>query len=383
MKIFLSFVRKEFIHILRDMRTMLIVMFMPVILMLLFGFAITTEIKNIDVMVVVDQYSPDVRNQLTALENNPYITYKGAIHERDVDAMLRSGKCAAVVMFAREGRRNIVLDASNPSISASVGSYLTQILQGEEAQRDAVKTRPGTPPQTGTLPVTTYMRHNPQLKSSYNFVPGVMGLILILICSIMTCVSVVREKEMGTMEVLLVSPVKPIYVVLPKMIPYFVISLINIITILLISHFVLSMPVYGNLPTLLALCILYIVLSLALGLFISTMVKSQMVALIICAMVMMVPMMMLSGMLYPIENLPPVLKEVSYFVPARWFIEAIRKVMVEGLGMGAIWEEMLILTAMTVFLFGVSLRKFDDRLEKKPKAKRQINNKQQTANSKQ
>lgn len=378
MKIFLSFVRKEFIHILRDMRTMLIVMFMPVILMLLFGFAITTEIKNIDVMVVVDQYSPDVRNQLTALENNPYITFKGTIHERDVDARLRSGECAAVVMFAREGRRNIVLDASNPSISASVGSYLTQILQGAETQRDAVKTRPGTPPQTGTLPVTTYMRHNPQLKSSYNFVPGVMGLILILICSIMTCVSVVREKEMGTMEVLLVSPVKPIYVVLPKMIPYFVISLINIITILLISHFVLSMPVYGNLPTLLALCILYIVLSLALGLFISTMVKSQMVALIICAMVMMVPMMMLSGMLYPIENLPPVLKEVSYFVPARWFIEAIRKVMVEGLGMGAIWEEMLILTAMTVFLFGVSLRKFDDRLEKSPRPRA----KQKTVNSK-
>ncbi len=356
MKIFFSFVRKEFIHILRDMRTMLIVLFMPVILMLLFGFAITTEIKNIDLMVVVDEYTPDVRSEITALQNNPYITFKGMICEHDVDAALRRGDCAAVVMFARDGKRNIVLDASNPSISASVGSYLTQILQGAEA-------RQGTSLQSETLPVTTYMRHNPQLKSAYNFVPGVMGLILILICSIMTCVSVVREKEMGTLEVLLVSPIKPIYVVLPKMIPYFVISLINIATILLISHFVLSMPVYGNLPTLLALCVLYIVLSLALGLFISTLVRSQMVALIICAMVMMVPMMMLSGMLYPIENLPPGLKEVSYLVPARWFIEAIRKVMVEGLGMGSIWKDMLILTAMTVFFFVVSLRKFNDRLE--------------------
>ena len=362
MKIFLSFVRKEFIHILRDMRTMLIVLFMPVVLMLLFGFAITTEIKNIDLMVVVDRYTPDVRSELTTLENNPYITFKGVICEREVDAKLRSGECVAVVMFARDGKRNIVLDASNPSISASVGSYLTQILQGVEAQK-AMKNAQYDMPQIGTLPVTTYMRHNPQLKSSYNFVPGVMGLILILICSIMTCVSVVREKEMGTMEVLLVSPVKPIYVVLPKMIPYFVISLFNIITILLISHFVLSMPVYGNLPTLITLCVLYIILSLALGLLISTLVRSQMIALIICAMVMMVPMMMLSGMLYPLENLPPVLKEVSYFVPARWFIEAIRKVMVEGLGMASIWEEMLILTAMTVFLFWVSLRKFNDRLE--------------------
>lgn len=356
MKVFLSFVRKEFIHILRDVRTMLIVLIMPVVLMLLFGFAITTEIKNIDVMAVVDHYTPDVRNELTALESNPYITFKGIICEHDVDAMLRGGDCVAVVMFARDGKRNIVLDASNPSISASVGSYLTQILQGVEQNQDISS-------QSVTLPVTTYMRHNPQLKSAYNFVPGVMGLILILICSIMTCVSVVREKEMGTMEVLLVSPVKPIYVVLPKMIPYFVISLINIVTILLISHFVLDMPVYGNLPTLLALCVLYIVLSLALGLFISTLVRSQMVALIICAMVMMVPMMMLSGMLYPIENLPPGLKEVSYLVPARWFIEAIRKVMVEGLGMGSIWKDMLILTAMTVFFFVVSLRKFNDRLE--------------------
>ena len=334
MKVFLSFVRKEFIHILRDVRTMLIVLIMPVVLMLLFGFAITTEIKNIDVMAVVDHYTPDVRNELTALESNPYITFKGIICEHDVDAMLRRSDCVAVVMFARDGKRNIVVE-QNQDISS----------------------------QSATLPVTTYMRHNPQLKSAYNFVPGVMGLILILICSIMTCVSVVREKEMGTMEVLLVSPVKPIYVVLPKMIPYFVISLINIVTILLISHFVLDMPVYGNLPTLLALCVLYIVLSLALGLFISTLVRSQMVALIICAMVMMVPMMMLSGMLYPIENLPPGLKEVSYLVPARWFIEAIRKVMVEGLGMGSIWKDMLILTAMTVFFFVVSLRKFNDRLE--------------------
>ena len=329
MKVFLSFVRKEFIHILRDVRTMLIVLIMPVVLMLLFGFAITTEIKNIDVMAVVDHYTPDVRNELTALESNPYITFKGIICEHDVDAMLRRGDCVAVVMFARDGKRNIVLDASNPSISASVGSYLTQILQGVEHNQDISS-------QSATLPVTTYMRHS---------------------------VSVVREKEMGTMEVLLVSPVKPIYVVLPKMIPYFVISLINIVTILLISHFVLDMPVYGNLPTLLALCVLYIVLSLALGLFISTLVRSQMVALIICAMVMMVPMMMLSGMLYPIENLPPGLKEVSYLVPARWFIEAIRKVMVEGLGMGSIWKDMLILTAMTVFFFVVSLRKFNDRLE--------------------
>ena len=197
--------------------------------------------------------------------------------------------------------------------------------------------------------IVAYDTSSRRIRELEEDIPGII--------SARDCIEVAERAD------LIILAVKPIYVVLPKMIPYFVISLINIVTILLISHFVLDMPVYGNLPTLLALCVLYIVLSLALGLFISTLVRSQMVALIICAMVMMVPMMMLSGMLYPIENLPPGLKEVSYLVPARWFIEAIRKVMVEGLGMGSIWKDMLILTAMTVFFFVVSLRKFNDRLE--------------------
>ena len=349
MKVFFSFVRKECIHILRDVRTMMIVLLMPVILVLLFGFAITTEINNIDVMVVVDHMTPEVRSDLNALENNPYITFKGVIQENDIDAMLRKGDCAAVVMFGHDDKRNVVLDASNPSMSASIGSYIISIMDQNQSKN--------------ALPVTTYMRHNPQLKSAYNFVPGVMGLIFILICSMMTCASVAREKEMGTLEVLLVSPIKPVYVVLSKMIPYFVISLINLATIFIISQYVLGMSIFGNLPTLLAVSVLYIVLSLVIGLLVSTLSDSQMVALLICAMVMMIPMMMLSGMLFPVENLPPVLKQISYIIPARWYIEALRKVMVEGLGMASIWKEMLILSGMTIAVFVACLKKFNDRLE--------------------
>jgi len=347
MSTFASFIRKEFIHILRDIRTMMIVLIMPVILLMLFGFAISTEINDIPIAVVVDEYTPQVRRDLTALENNPYITLTGVIEERRVDEVLRSGKVSAVIMM-RDGQRNIVLDAANSSMSVSVGSYITSIL------------RSGT---TMPLSVTTYMRHNPQLKSAYNFVPGVMGLIFILICAMMTCVSVVREKETGTMEVLLVSPIKPIYIVLAKMVPYFILSLINLATILLLSHFVLDMPISGNLPTLLTLCVLYIFLSLMLGLFVSTMAQSQVVALLICAMVMMIPIIMLSGMMFPVENLPPVLKQISYIVPARWFIEAVRKVMVEGLSMSGILKEFGILCAMTIALFAGSIKKFNDRLE--------------------
>ena len=349
MNAFASFVRKECIHILRDPRTMLIVLLMPVVLMMLFGFAISTEIKNIDVAAVATRYTTDVRRDLTALEHNPYVTFKGIIREGEVDAALRSGRCSAVVLFGRDGKRHIVLDASNSSLSASAAIYLRSILTADAA--------------ASALPVTTYMRHNPQLKSAYNFVPGVMGLIFILICALMTCVSVVREKESGTMEVLLVSPVRPVYVVLAKMIPYLALSLFNLATILLLSHYVLEMPVAGNLSVLLILCTLYIVLSLFLGLFVSTLAQSQMVALLICAMVMLVPMMMLSGMMFPVENLPPVLKQLTFIVPARWFNDAIRKVMVEGLGFVTIWKELSILFAMALALFVASIKKFKDRLE--------------------
>ncbi len=348
MNAFISFVKKECIHILRDVRTMMIVLLIPVILTLLFGFAISTEINDISVAVVVNKYTPDVRRDISALEQNPYISYSGIIEEHDIDAVLRSGKCAAVVMFGRDGKRNVVLDASNSSLSASAGSYITAILNNDKHM---------------PLPIATYMRHNPQLKSAYNFVPGIMGLIFILICALMTCVSVVREKEMGTMETLLVSPIRPVLVVLAKMVPYLCISLVNLATILLLSHYVLEMPVHGNLPTLLGLCVLYILLSLTLGLLVSTLAQTQMVALLICAMVMMMPMMMLSGMLFPLENLPPVLKQITYVIPARWFNEAIRKVMVEGMNITGIWKEFSILLAMTIALFAASIKKFNDRLE--------------------
>ncbi|MBQ9439330.1 MAG: ABC transporter permease [Paludibacteraceae bacterium] len=348
MNAFISFVKKECIHILRDVRTMMIVLLIPVILTLLFGFAISTEINDISVAVVVNKYTPDVRRDISALEQNPYISYSGIIEEHDIDAVLRSGKCAAVVMFGRDGKRNVVLDASNSSLSASAGSYITAILNNDKPM---------------PLPIATYMRHNPQLKSAYNFVPGIIGLIFILICALMTCVSVVREKEMGTMETLLVSPIRPVLVVLAKMVPYLCISLVNLATILLLSHYVLEMPIHGNLPTLLGLCVLYILLSLTLGLLVSTLAQTQMVALLICAMVMMMPMMMLSGMLFPLENLPPVLKQITYVIPARWFNEAIRKVMVEGMGITGIWKEFSILLAMTIALFAASIKKFNDRLE--------------------
>ncbi len=362
---FWSFVKKESLHIVRDPRTMLVVLLIPVLLMVLFGFAVSNEINNVDVAVVSDHRTPAVRQAVERLENNPYITFKGYIGAGEVDAALRSGKAHAVVVFAPDYERRqllraqgadggvpmqIVLDASDASLAATSTAYIQGVLTaGSEG--------------TGTALFSTHLRHNPQLKSSYNFVPGIMGLIFILICAMMTSVSIVREKETGTMEVLLVSPVKPIMIIIAKMIPYLVLSLINLATILLLARYLLDVPLSGSMVTLISVSVLYLVLALSLGLFVSTIAEKQIVALLISAMVMMLPIMMLSGMLFPIENLPPVLKQLTVIVPARWYIEAMKKLMIEGLGFAAVWRETLILTVMTVAVLGISLKKFNDKLE--------------------
>ena len=201
------------------------------------------------------------------------------------------------------------------------------------------------------------------MKSAYNFVPGIMGLIFILICAMMTSVSIVREKEMGTMEVLLVSPVRPIKIIFAKMIPYFVISCINLVTILIIARYLLEVPMSGGLCGIITISLIYLILALALGLLVSTLASSQVVALLISAMVMLLPMMMLSGMVFPLENLPTVLQPLPYIVPARWYIEAIRKMMIMGLPLSAVIKEVFILVFMTFVLMGVSLKKFKDKLE--------------------
>ncbi len=360
---FLSFVKKETLHILRDPRTMLIVLLVPVIQMLLFGFAISTEVNNIDVAVVTSHRTEAVRQAVERIAANPYMTFKGSVSGWKIDKVLRTGGADVVVVFADDYDRQLaavetggaaetavqlVFDASNTNMATAGAGYLQNILTADL--------------QTAGMP-ETHLLFNPQMKSAYNFVPGIMGLIFILICAMMTSVSIVREKETGTMEVLLVSPVRPIWIVFAKMIPYFTLSCINLATILLLARFVLDVPMSGNLAGLVGLSLLYLVLALALGLFISTLAKRQATALIISAMLMMMPVVLLSGMAFPIENMPGVLQAVTYVVPARWYIEAVRKLMIEGLPFGFVLKEFFILLGMTAVLIVVALKKFNDKLE--------------------
>jgi ABC-2 type transport system permease protein len=220
-------------------------------------------------------------------------------------------------------------------------------------------------PQAGNLLVQPEVRmfYNPALESQFMFVPGVITLIMILICALMTSITITREKEFGTMEVLLVSPLKPIQIVLGKVLPYFILSFIDVIMILLLSWYVFDLPVRGSLVLLLAESMLYILMSLSLGILISTLAKTMQQAIFISLVGMMLPTVLLSGFIFPIENMPEIYEWVSAVLPPRYFIVIIKNIMIKGTGFDYVWKETLILALFTLAFIGLSVRKFKIRLE--------------------
>ena len=358
---FVAFIQKEFFHILRDKRTMLILLVMPVVMILIFGFAISTEIRNINVVIVSPNQSESVRQIVEKIEANEYFSVVGILPSpHQIDRAMRSDRADIALVFDTNFEQNasiqLVIDASNPMVATAEMFYLSGIMHAYFTN----KLQGILPPQS--ISTNVRMLYNPQMKSSYNFVPGIMGLIFILICAMMTSVSIVREKEVGTMEVLLASPVKPLHIIFAKMIPYFVISCVNLATILLLAYFVLEIPMVGSLFWLCTLSIIYIVLALALGLLISTVVTSQVAAMFGSLLGLMLPVLLLSGMMFPIENMPIPLQVISNVIPARWYIAAVRKLMIEGLAVSYITKELFILLGMTLFLIIVALKKFKNRL---------------------
>ena len=345
MSIFKSLVIKEALHIVRDTRTMVITLLMPIVLLLLFGFAISTEVNDVRVVAVVDQYTDETREILQKLRVNEYFTFQGIATPEDIDILLRSGKTDAVLFLRNdEGalKSQIVVDASNTNTAQTATAYIRGVLSESSAKS----------------PILTSTLYNPQLKSSYNFVPGILGMIFILICAIMTSVSIVREKETGTMNLLLVSPVKPHTIILGKLVPYFLLSCIILTGMLLMSYTVLGLPVSASIVSVVAVSILYIILSLAIGLMVSTIVDTQLTALIVSAVMFMLPVVMLSGMIFPIDNMPVVLQWISNVIPARWYIEAMRKLMVQQLDFTYILSDVMILLSMAFILLTAAVAKF-------------------------
>lgn len=367
MKQFIAFVRKEFYHIFRDRRTMLILLGMPVVQIILFGFAITTEVKNVRVSLLDPSNDVVTRSIIDRMDASEYFTIISRLHSPaeveqsfkrgDIDMALVFGESFSDDLYTGDARVQIISDATDPNMATMQTGYATSILS--KARQEMLS--PGV--HTSTIIPQIKLLYNPQMKSAYNFVPGVMGLILMLICAMMTSISIVREKETGTMEVLLVSPVKPLFIILAKAVPYFVLSFVNLTTILLLSVYVLHVPVAGSLLWLILVSLLFIFVSLALGLLISTVTRTQVAAMLASGLMLMMPTMLLSGMIFPVESMPAILQGISSLLPARWYIQAVRKIMIEGVDISLVLTEISILAVMAVVLITISFKKFRDRLE--------------------
>lgn len=368
MKQFLYFVQKEFFHIFRDRRTMLILLVMPVILIILFGYAITTEVKNSRVAILdlsQDEMTARIKEHISA---NRYFTITSSLHDAShIDRIFFAGEADLVVVFGQdfaegilrtgEATIQILADGMEPNQASVRTGYMQQILSAfmqEYANEHQIKSSLHITPVVRTL-------YNPQGKSEYNFVPGVIGLILMLICAMMTSIAIVREKEMGTMEVLLASPLPPIYIVLAKLVPYFVISCANLATILILSVFLLHIPIAGSLLGFIGISLLYIFVALLLGLFISTVVNSQLAAMLLSLLLIM-PSLYLSGLAFPIESMPEALQRASAIVPTRWYVDVARKLMIQGVEMKYVVKETCILALMGLVLLVVSWKLFKTRL---------------------
>lgn len=347
MKQFKSFIIKEARHILRDKRTMLILFGMPVVMMLLFGFAISTDVRNVRTAVVLSHVNHQTHKMVERLGTNEYfdILYK-VDNSAAAEQLIRHQKADMAIVFDRNNAIQVITDGADPNMAQMYANYATMILQSSD-----------------TSVMTQKLLFNPQMRSCYNFVPGIMGMLLMLICAMMTSISIVREKERGTMEVLLVSPIRPLMIIIAKAVPYLLLAFVILCTILLISKYLLLVPISGSLFWIFLVSCIYIIVALSLGLLISTVAKTQLVALLASAMMLLLPCILLSGMMFPVESMLDILQYISAIMPPRYYISAMRKLMIMGVGIDKVMHELMVLSLMAVVLLSAALLKFRSRLE--------------------
>ena len=367
MKQFLVFVKKEFYHIFRDRRTLLILFGMPIALVVLFGFALSNEIKNAKIAVLdfdKNYHSQKIMDKLFSsgyfeLSNNLY-TYEG------IEAAFRQGEIKMAIVFPanfshdldhlQKAQIQLIADASDQNTATTLSNYATAIIKAYEAEN--IK----KPIPIIRIDTQTRMYFNPELKGVYVFVPGSMALILMLVSAMMTSITIAREKEMGTMEILLVSPLQQVQIVIGKIVPYFLLSFINALTILALGVFVLDMPMKGNILLLLLETLLFIFTSLSLGILISSRSSTQQAAMLVSMMGLMMPTTLLSGFIFPVESMPLFLQYVSHIIPAHYFIIIIKNIMIKGVGFGYVWLDSLVLLVMALFFLGMGWRNLKPRL---------------------
>lgn len=364
---FLAFIKKEFRHILRDRRTLLILFGMPVMQVLLFGFVLTNEIKNAAIAVLDPSKDSESIALLNKLTSSGYFRLeKNLTSAEDLEPAFRRGKIKMAVVFpdnfsqklqTGEAQLQLIGDASDPNTATTLVNYANAIIADFQQEKASDITH-----NSPLITVQTRMRYNPEQKGAFNFVPGVMTLILMLVSAMMTSITIAREKELGTMEVLLVSPLKPIQIILGKTAPYLALSFLNAVVVVLLGIVVFGMPMSGSVLLLAAECLLYMFVALSLGIFISTRAKDQMTAMFMSALGLMMPTMLLSGFIFPRESMPLPLQVIGTAIPATWFNPIVKGIMIKGVGLEVLWKETLVLGGMAVFFLGLSMKNFKDRL---------------------
>ena len=353
MKQFISFIIKETRHILRDKRTMLILFGMPVVMMLLFGFAISTDVKNVRTVVVLSSVDHETQKKVEALGASEYFNILYKVNTpAEAEQLIRRQKADIAIVFgldfaSRHSGIQLITDGADPNMAQMYSNYAMQILSSSSTHHSSLSNK---------------LLYNPQMRSCYNFVPGIIGMLLMLICAMMTSISIVREKERGTMEVLLVSPVRPLMIIIAKAVPYLILAFIILSAILLISKYILLVPLTVSLFWIVAVSGIYIIVALSLGLLISTVANTQLVALLASAMMLIMPCVLLSGMMFPVESMPEILQYVASILPPRYYIAAIRKLMIMGVGIDKVAHEVLVLCIMAFVLLSAALLKFNKRL---------------------
>jgi ABC-2 type transport system permease protein len=358
---FFNCVNKEIKHILRDNRTLLLIFGLPIVMLLLYGFAITTDVKNVRVVVVTANMDKDTQRVIDRINaSNDFHVVGLARTPQEAKAMIRKQKTDVAVLFSSgfanhkytgQAGVQVICDGADPNSTIQQTNYLRQIVVSSlmnAMDQDLYTIR---------------LLYNPQIKSIYYFVPGLTGALLLLFCTMMTAVSIVREKETGSMEVILVSPVHPFLIIASKLFPYLVISILVQILNMLITYFILEVPIRGNVGSILLMSTLYAMVALMLGLLVSIVARRQITAILTCSSVFIIPTVMLSDMIYPIESLPVAIQQFSTIVPARWFVSAMRKIMVMGLDLNAVQQEIKVLLLMLVVLATLALANFKKRLE--------------------
>lgn len=371
MKKFIGFVIKETYHIFRDRRSLIILFGMPIAQVLIFGFAIRSEINDAKIAILdhsKDGITREIKQKI--LSSGYFLLDQELGSNADIERVFKQGKVKQVLIFEpnfsqklyREGKGNIqiVADASDPNTASMLTSYVQAIVQNYQRQNPDLFANM----QTAGVAIVPEIRmfFNPEMKSVFMFVPGIMTVILMLISAMMTSISIAKEKELGTMEILLVSPLKPTQIILGKVLPYLLLSFVNAVVILLLGRFVFQMPMHGSVVLLIGESILFILMALSLGILISTIASSQQVAMMLSLFALMMPTILLSGFMFAVDNMPHFLQVFSNIIPAKWFLTIIKNIMLKGVGIEYVWKETLVIAGMTLFFIAMSVKKFKVRL---------------------